>query len=598
MASVRGMYPGQNAFTACWSSCASGAVGDSPERHSVVGRLLEDDSPGVRLLGTQLLRDLVTAQTTAELLRPLDTFVPGLCSEANPRVPFSGREHAAESTLRTLRAGAWSALLAHAALASRLGAPSAHRRALTLTALDALETALEEGEEDDAGAALGTLASLLALSSGSGPASTEQAAALEFLDRRRRWVGGAPVREAVLGALQEACPDSQFPQYTLLSRLIRHLATAELGSEEREAVVEVLAQRSAALGPGPAQVLLTQALGLAWRPGAPAVLAQSLEAWLLPALAPRLASRAAALEALADALEESTPGAQPWALAHRFLGRGGFPPGSDGRAPTALLSAWAHAARSAPDGAAPALGFLLAALEGCSLSACQGELLARCLESQAWWEEATPQTLCLLGELVQALPATVGAPLVATLVRDRVWGPGTAAAEEGEGNWGVPSASTPSFSPLNPAQACGVLLVCEAALRAWHLPGIPEFGNVLTDSLTISGTSLAAQAPAYSDADQSRAAEWLVSWRPVLGKDGQTACLPKTSPCSSSKRTEGRGEAETQAEAERLRMLYQDIHLYPDELALAALPSGSFSTSMRFRAGDPLSLRGPSMDLE
>lgn len=314
---------------------------------------------------------------------------------------------------------------------------------------------------------------------------------------------------------------------------------AELGSEEREAVVEVLAQRSAALGPGPAQVLLTQALGLAWRPGAPAVLAQSLEACLLPALAPRLASRAAALEALADALEESTPGAQPWALAHRFLGRGGFPPGSDGRAPTALLSAWAHAARSAPDGAAPALGFLLAALEGCSLSACQGELLARCLESQvrggawpvggglgpgpvgvegmagaaggrglhplqslvlragrlavstgphsrrpqspaacqAWWEEATPQTLCLLGELVQALPATVGAPLVATLVRDRVWGPGTAAAEEGEGNWGAPSASTPSFSPLNPAQACGVLLVCEAALRAWHLPGIPEFGN-------------------------------------------------------------------------------------------------------------------------
>lgn len=96
---------------------------------------------------------------------------------------------------------------------------------------------------------------------------------------------------------------------------------------------------------------------------------------------------------------------------------------------------------------------------------------------QAWWEEATPQTLCLLGELVQALPATVGAPLVATLVRDRVWGPGTAAAEEGEGNWGAPSASTPSFSPLNPAHACGVLLVCEAALRAWHLPGIPEFGN-------------------------------------------------------------------------------------------------------------------------
>lgn len=45
-------------------------------------------------------------------------------------------------------------------------------------------------------------------------------------------------------------------------------------------------------------------------------------------------------------------------------------------------------------------------------------------------------------------------------------------------------------------------------------------------------------------------------------------------------------------------MLYQDIHLYPDELSLAALPSGSFSTSMRFRAGDTLSLRGPSMDLE
>lgn len=67
------------------------------------------------------------------------------------------------------------------------------------------------------------------LPKGSGPASAEQAAALEFLDRRRRWVGGAPVREAVLGALQEACPDSQFPQYTLLSRLIRHLATAGEG---------------------------------------------------------------------------------------------------------------------------------------------------------------------------------------------------------------------------------------------------------------------------------------------------------------------------------------------------------------------------------
>lgn len=237
----------------------------------------------MRVLGCHLAAAFVRQQgASAEFDIALQTIVPLLCEAANPRRPFSGREHAAEKDVAQLRTAAWTALLDYAAYEQRAAIRSTQRRPIVLTALDALEyELLDEGKRGAGGPAAVQRAESLVdeLLSSAAPwqRQIDATSALDYMDRQGRWAvvaqkQGEGVRQiplaAALSALERSFASSKpgaepVPSYRLIKLLVERAAS----TEQTEAVLSIAAWHAEALAPGEARAALgVVAATLSYRP--------------------------------------------------------------------------------------------------------------------------------------------------------------------------------------------------------------------------------------------------------------------------------------------------------------------------------------------
>ncbi|KAK2079175.1 hypothetical protein QBZ16_002866 [Prototheca wickerhamii] len=205
------LAPRRNIFTACLRPCIAHEGLDHDVGASAIGQLLQDNASGVRVLGCELLATFVRQQGCSTQFRAaMEALVPLVCEAANPRRPFSGREHVSAAGLARLRDAAWATLLDYLAYEQRAAIRSLLRPAIVLAAFDALEChLLDEPEASGASttAGPGSEAAQRAARLVDGVLAAakpwqqldDAATALLYMDRRGRWAAAAAAQRRGAG---------------------------------------------------------------------------------------------------------------------------------------------------------------------------------------------------------------------------------------------------------------------------------------------------------------------------------------------------------------------------------------------------------------
>ncbi|KAK2079176.1 hypothetical protein QBZ16_002867 [Prototheca wickerhamii] len=368
---------------------------------------------------------------------------------------------------------------------------------------------------------------------------------------------------------------------------------------QRDLVLEVAAARVAALGAGERRAALggvVAALGDR-APGAAAALARALAADLA-----RPARLEAVAEMLADGAEARDPGAVVQVCLAAISGPGPAGPSEDRFAPRpgaplprGLLAACGRAAARpgvAPEDGARLLKAVLLGARDC-LGAQEEQTLSSVLLDLARSGSVPPPVAADLCEMLRCLGQFTAENTLKRL-RFGIFGPAPGARESPNGE---------GLASFPPAHACAMLLLASVAAGA----DVGELAPLLEDSFAVQDSGLHVLAATYSPADVDRAAAFLAAkavevplfWtmvpesrsvyrlldlQPEHGYRALAAPGPLTENGNDHAQDTKGEAARSRPEAERLRLLYQGADLYPDELALAALPSGSFSAVTRMKS--------------